>query len=95
MSIRHELILPINNNNNNGTPAGELVYHRRAAINLIDMLTSELQRVTPNGRDYPGETKQLDRDRRIHFDRLDELNELRRTLTEEALYIKRRAAGED
>ena len=74
--------------NNNGTDAFDLIDARRNAMDLINELIEALKQVTPNGRDYIGDTERLTADRNLHFDRLAALHTLREELLDEALYIQ-------
>jgi hypothetical protein len=78
--------------NNNGTDALDLIDARRNAMDLINELIEALKQVTPNGRDYIGDTERLTADRNLHFDRLAALHTLREELLDEALYIQKEAA---
>ena len=78
--------------NNNGTDAFDLIDARRNAMDLINELIEALKQVTPNGRDYIGDTDRLTADRNLHFDRLAALHTLREELLDEALYIQKEAA---
>ena len=75
--------------NNNGTDAFDLIDARRNAMDLINELIEALKQVTPNGRDYIGDTDRLTADRNLHFDRLAALHTLREELLDEALYIQK------
>jgi hypothetical protein len=75
--------------NNNGTDALDLIDARRNAMDLIDEVIDALKQVTPNGRDYIGDTERLTADRNIHFDRLAALHTLREELLDEALHIQK------
>jgi hypothetical protein len=74
--------------NNNGTDAFDLINPRRNAMALIDEVIEALKHITPNGRDYIGDTNRLTADRSLHFDRLAALHTLREELLDEALYIQ-------
>ena len=78
--------------NNNGTDAFDLIDARRNAMDLINEVIDALKQVTPNGRDYIGDTERLTADRNLHFDRLAALHTLREELLDEALYIQKEAA---
>jgi len=78
--------------NNNGTDAFDLIDARRNAMDLINEVIEALKQVTPNGRDYIGDTERLTADRNLHFDRLAALHTLREELLDEALYIQKEAA---
>lgn len=74
--------------NINGSSAEDLIAPRQRAWQLIDDLVEQLQRVTPNGRDYPGNAVACTADREEHYDRIDALRKLQHTLLHEALAIK-------
>jgi len=74
--------------NNNGSSAFDLIDARRNAMDLIDEVIDALKQVTPNGRDYIGDTERLTADRNLHFDRLSTLHTLREELLDEALHIQ-------
>jgi hypothetical protein len=75
--------------NINGTSAFDLIDPRRTAMDLINDVIDALKQVTPNGRDYPGDTLACVADREIHFDRLAALHTLREELLDEALHVQR------
>jgi hypothetical protein len=75
--------------NINGTSAFDLIDPRRTAMDLINDVIDALKQVTPNGRDYPGDTLACVADRTIHFDRLAALHTLREELLDEALHVQR------
>lgn len=79
--------------NINGTPAQELIDLRREAITHIDALLATLRQLTPNGRDYPGDTQRCSEDRQTHYDRCRHLGALRDTLTREAVAIINQTKG--
>ena len=58
-------------------------------MDLINELIDALKQITPNGRDYPGDTLACARDRTTHFDRLAALHTLREELLDEALHVQR------
>jgi hypothetical protein len=78
--------------NNNGSSAFDLIDPRRTAMDLLLDVIDALKQVTPNGRDYPGDTLACVADRATHFDRLAALHTLREELLDEALYIQKEAA---
>ena len=78
--------------NPNGSSAFDLIDPRRTAMDLINEVIDALKQVTPNGRDYIGDTDRLTADRNLHFDRLAALHTLREELLDEALYIQKEAA---
>lgn len=75
--------------NINGSSAFDLIDPRRTAMDLINDVIDALKQVTPNGRDYPGDTLACVADREIHFDRLAALHTLREELLDEALHVQR------
>ena len=75
--------------NINGSSAFDLIDPRRNAMALINDVIETLKQVTPNGRDYPGDTLACAADREIHFDRLAALHTLREELVDEALHVQR------
>jgi hypothetical protein len=75
--------------NPNGSDAFGLIDPRRTAMDLINEVIDALKQVTPNGRDYPGDTLACAADRITHFDRLNALHTLREELLDEALHIQR------
>ena len=75
--------------NINGTSAFDLIDPRRTAMDLINDVIDALKQVTPNGRDYPGDTLACVADRVTHFDRLAALHTLREELLDEALHVQR------
>ena len=74
--------------NINGTSAFDLIDQRRNAMDHLLNAIEALKQVTPNGRDYPGDTLACVADREIHFDRLAALHTLREELLDEALHIQ-------
>lgn len=74
--------------NINGSSAEDLIAPRQRAWQLIDDLVEQLQRVTPNGRDYPGNAVACTADREEHYERIDTLRKLQHALLHEALAIK-------
>lgn len=75
--------------NPNGSSAFDLIDPRRTAMALINDIIETLKQVTPNGRDYPGDTLACVADRVTHFDRLAALHTLREELVDEALHVQR------
>ena len=88
----NDLVKPVLNIN--GTPGSDLIEHRMNARVLLENLIFELQRIAPNGRDYPGDTDRLEHDRAVHFRRLGALRTLHDDLTKEALALHRQMQGE-
>ena len=74
--------------NINGTDKDDLVNPRIAALDHINDVIETLKHVTPNGRDYLGDTERLNADRQKHFDRIATLRTLYNELYEEAIAIK-------
>jgi hypothetical protein len=74
--------------NINGSSIHDLVDPRLKAMGHLTDAIEALQRATPNGRDYPGNTTACIADRDIHYDRLAKLRALREELMAEAVYIK-------
>lgn len=74
--------------NINGTSKDDLINPRLAALDHINDVIEELKNVTPNGRDYPGDTERCMADRQIHYDRINTLRNLYNHLYEEAIAIK-------
>lgn len=74
--------------NINGTSKDDLINPRLAALDHINDVIEELKNITPNGRDYPGDTERCMADRQIHYDRINMLRNLYNHLYEEAIAIK-------
>ena len=74
--------------NPNGSSAADLIDPRRDAMDHLMDAIEALKQVTPNGRDYLGDTLACVADRNIHFDRLAALHTLREQLLDEALHIQ-------
>lgn len=74
--------------NINGTSKDDLINPRLAALDHINDVIEELKNITPNGRDYPGDTERWMSDRQIHYDRINTLRTLYNHLYEEAIAIK-------
>lgn len=74
--------------NINGSSAADLIEPRQRAWKLIDDVVEQLQQITPNGRDYPGDAVACTDDREEHYDRIATLRKLQDTLLHEALAIK-------
>lgn len=74
--------------NINGTSKDDLINPRLAALDHINDVIEELKNITPNGRDYPGDTERCMADRQIHYDRINTLRTLYNHLYEEAIAIK-------
>lgn len=73
--------------NINGTRAIDLVNPRRDAMDHLMDAIEALKQITPNGRDYPGDTLACVADRTTHFDRIAALHTLRNELLDEAVHI--------
>ena len=74
--------------NINGSSVFDLIEPRQKAWKAIDEAVEQLQRVTPNGRDYPGNAVACTADREEHYDRIAMLRQLQDILLHEALAIK-------
>jgi len=74
--------------NINGSSIHDLVNPRLAAMDHLMAATEALRQTAPNGRDYPGDHEGLQRDRELHFRRLEEIKCLREELMREAVRIK-------
>ena len=74
--------------NINGSSKDDLINARLAALDHINDVIEALKQVTPNGRDYPGDTERCMADRQIHYDRISALRVLYNHLYEEAIAIK-------
>ena len=74
--------------NINGTSADDLIQPRIAAYDALQDVIKALQRVTPNGRDYPGDNDQCVADRQAHYDRLAALQAIATEIVAEAVLIK-------
>ena len=75
--------------NINGSSKDDLFGPRLDAMDRIGEAIEELKKVTPNGRDYPGDNDQCLADRKIHYDRIKVLQDLYIELYDEALAIRR------
>jgi hypothetical protein len=74
--------------NINGSSADDLIDPRIAAYEALQAVKEALARVTPNGRDYPGDTAQCVADREAHYDRLATLRAIADELIAEVVTIK-------
>jgi hypothetical protein len=74
--------------NINGSSADDLIEPRIAAYEALQAVKEALVKVTPNGRDYPGDTAQCVTDREAHYDRLATLRDIAAEIMSEAIYIK-------
>jgi hypothetical protein len=79
--------------NNNGTDARELIEFRVMAKRKLEEVIDLLKAITPNGRDYIGDTDLLAADRDTHFARISDLRVLQAKLLDEALLIKDQTEG--
>jgi hypothetical protein len=75
--------------NLNGTSADDLINPRREAMDHLMDAIEALKQVTPNGRDYPGDTERCLLDRAEHFARLNTLKAIREQVYAEAILINR------
>lgn len=73
--------------NINGTSRDELVDQRRAVADALRDVVETMGHMVPNGRDYPGDYDRLQRDREIHFARMNQINKLYLDIIEEASAI--------
>jgi hypothetical protein len=73
----------------NGTDRESLVKQRIEITRLLQDVLSAMGRMTPHGRDYQSDTADLERDRAIHFARINYISELSNAITAEALEIQR------
>ena len=76
------------NLNINGSSPSDLTGPRLRAIDHLREAIQALGQTTPNGRDYPGDSTQCDRDRDEHYHRVAALRDLCSDLMEEAVYIR-------
>jgi hypothetical protein len=74
--------------NINGSSALQHLQPRREAYDLLQAAIKALQRVTPNGRDYPGDNDRCLADRQAHFGRLISLQAIATEIVAEAVAIK-------
>jgi hypothetical protein len=74
--------------NINGSSAADLIKPRIAAYEALQAAKEALVQVTPNGRDYPGDTDRCVADREAHFDRLAALRAIAAELIAEVVAIK-------
>lgn len=78
--------------NINGTSADDLIAPRREAMDHLADAIEALTQVTPNGRDYPGDSERCVADREAHFIRLEAIKAIREAVYAEAIAIKGQAA---
>ena len=74
--------------NINGSSADDLIQPRHDAYCALQDAIKALQRVTPNGRDYPGQPDQCDADRQTHYARIKVLHSMAFGIVIEAADIK-------
>jgi hypothetical protein len=74
--------------NINGSSADDLIDPRIAAYEALQVVKEALAKVTPNGRDYPGDTAQCVADREAHYDRLATLRAIAAELILEVISIE-------
>ena len=77
--------------NLNGSSADDLIAPRLNAINLIADAMEALKQVAPHGRDYPTNPQKCVEDRETHYNRLEDLENIKDMILEEALAISRQA----
>ena len=80
------MILPIINNN--GTSREEHIELRKEAIRALNAAIERLRALTPNGRDYPGETDRCVSHREMHYARIATIETVSEELLAEAVAIK-------
>jgi hypothetical protein len=78
--------------NLNGSSAANLINPRLTAMDHLMDAIEALKQVTPNGRDYLGDTDRCSADRDEHYARLAKLRALREELMSEVVYIKEQVA---
>jgi len=74
--------------NINGSSADDLIDPRIAAYEALQVVKEALAKVTPHGRDYPGDTAQCLADREAHYDRLATLRAIAAELILEVISIE-------
>jgi len=74
--------------NINGSSLTDLTHPRIAAYDALQAAIKALQKVTPNGRDYPGDNDKCVADRQAHYDRLAALTAIATEIVAEAVLIK-------
>jgi len=74
--------------NINGSSADDLIQPRIAAYDALRDAIKSLQQVTPNGRDYPGDSDRCVADREAHYARLKKLSVIAAEIIAEAVAIK-------
>lgn len=75
--------------NINGSSKDDLSGPRLDAMDRIAEAIEELKKVTPNGRDYPGDNDQCLADRQTHYRRIKALQDLYIELYDETIAIRR------
>lgn len=75
--------------NINGSSKDDLINARLDAMDRIAEAIEELKKVTPNGRDYPGDNDQCLADRQTHYHRIKVLQDLYIELYDETIAIRR------
>ena len=79
--------------NINGSSLTDLTYPRLDARDALQAAIAALLRVTPNGRDYPGDIERCQADRVAHFERIGRLEYMASELMNEAVAIKKQIEG--
>lgn len=74
--------------NINGSSADDLINPRLKAMDHLMDAIEALKQITPNGRDYPGNTTACLADREAHYDRITAIKALREEIYAEAIAIK-------
>jgi len=74
--------------NLNGSGVRDLIDPRLAAYDLLDAAMLELQKVTPHGRDYLGDTDLWAKDLEAHFGRMNQIRIVMIDLMAEAATIQ-------
>lgn len=80
--------------NINGSSFDDLTTPRIEALDMINDLIEVLRKVTPNGRDYPGNDTALQTDRETHYSRISALRVLQVSLLDECIAIRNQSEGE-
>lgn len=73
--------------NINGTSREEHISMRSDALKAIQAAKNALQKLIPNGRDYPGEQDRCQADREEHYARVAQLEAIRNAIIDEAMAI--------
>jgi hypothetical protein len=74
--------------NINGSSAKDLIEPRMKARDFIRLAIEAMLKVTPNGRDYPGDNSACVTDRIAHYDRIEALSRIGNELMQEAIAIQ-------